>query len=142
MNPTQQNVQLDAISCLLDSSGTVKDIKLPKKVPQGCGRPRGATNKPKTTTHAPKTTTGATAKPKSTASTTNKPRSTTRDPSAFKYVEKKRKRDAYLANAIKIKKEREEKFWKQDEEEAKKKEQEEALKKQKDSAAPTQTRPV
>jgi hypothetical protein len=57
-------------------------------------------------------------------------------------VEKKRKRDAYLANAIKRKKEREEKFRKQDEEEAKKKEQEEALKKQKDYAAPTQTRPV
>jgi hypothetical protein len=75
-------------------------------------------------------------------STTNKPRSTTRDPSAFEYVEKKRKRDAYLANVIKRKKEREEKFRKQDEEEAKKKEQEEALKKQKDFAAPTQTRPI
>jgi hypothetical protein len=85
MNPAQRNIQLDAISRLLDGSGTVVDIKLPKKAPQGRGRPKGASNKAK----SHKSTTGATFKPKSTASTTNNAKSTTRDPSAFEYVEKK-----------------------------------------------------
>ena len=54
---------MDAISCILDRSGTVVDIKLPKKAFQGRGRPRGAPNKPK---------------------------STTKDPSKFEYLEKKK----------------------------------------------------
>jgi hypothetical protein len=86
MNPAQRNIQLDAISRLLDVSGTVVDIKLPKKAPQGRGRPKGASNKAK----SHKSTTGATFKPKSTASTTNNAKSTTRDPSAFEYVEKEK----------------------------------------------------
>ena len=137
MNPAQRNTQLPAISRLLDGSGHVVTIKLPKKAPQGRGRPKGASNKPKptsTTTKKPKSTSSIAPKPKSTASTTNKPKSTNRDPSAFEYVEKKTKRDLFIAAAKKRKQEREEKL--------KKKEKEEALKKDKESATPTQTRPI
>jgi hypothetical protein len=126
----------------LDGSGNIVDIKLPKKTPQGLGRPKGATNKPKNPTHTSKTPTGKTTKPKSTASKTNHPKSTTRDPSAFEYVEKKSKRELLIAAGIKRKKEREEKFKKRDKKEKKKKEKEEALRKKKESAAPIRTRPV
>jgi hypothetical protein len=100
MNPARRNQQLNAIEQLLEGSVHLVNIQLPKKVPQGCGRPKGATNKPKTTASAPKITT---TKAKSMASTANKPKTTTRDLSAFEYVEKKNKRDAILAAKIKRK---------------------------------------
>jgi hypothetical protein len=131
MNPMQRNQQLNAIEQLIEGSVHLVDIQLPKKAPQGHGRPKGATKKPKTTASTPKMTT---TKAKSTASTANKPKTTTRDPLAFKYVEKTNKRDAILAAKIKRKLQREELFKKKDEAEKKKKE--------KEAAAPTQTRPV
>jgi hypothetical protein len=138
MNPAQRNKKITSIERLLEGSVHFVDVQLPKKAPQGRGRPKGATNKPKTAPSAP---TIVTTKAKSTSSTTNKPKSTTRDPSAFKYVEKKRKRDSMLAAKIKSKQEREEKFKKRGEEEKKKKAKEETLKK-KETAAPSRTRPV
>jgi hypothetical protein len=81
MNPTQRNQQLNAIERLLEGSVHLVGIQLPKKAPQGRGRPKGATNKPKTTASPPKITT---TKAKSTASTAKKPKTTTRDLSAFK----------------------------------------------------------
>jgi hypothetical protein len=107
MNPAQRNKKLTSIECLLEGSVHFVNAQQPKKAPQGRGRPKGATNKPKTAPSAPTITT---TKAKSTSSTTNKAKSTTRDPLAFKYVEKKRKRDAMLAAKIKRKQEREEKF--------------------------------
>jgi hypothetical protein len=47
MNPAQRNINLDALGRLLEGSGHIVDIKLPKKAPQGCGRPKGATTSPK-----------------------------------------------------------------------------------------------
>jgi hypothetical protein len=118
MNPAQRNTHLDVMTQFLEGSATTVDIKLPKKAPQGRGRPKGATKNPKTTTTKPKPTAGATQKAKSTTSTTNKPKSTTRDPSQFEYLEKTRKKKK------------------------KKKEQEEALEKQNKYAPATQTRPI
>ena len=66
MNPTQRDIQLDAITQVIEGSGTVVDIKLPTQAQQTRGRPKGATNRPKSTT-------------------------TRRDPSHFEHVEKKRK---------------------------------------------------
>ena len=66
MNPTQRDIQLDAITRVIEGSGTVVDIKLPTQAQQTRGRPKGATNRPKSTT-------------------------TRRDPSHFEHVEKKRK---------------------------------------------------
>ena len=82
MNPAQKNLQMDTISHILDRSGTVVDIKLPKKARQGGGRPGGAPNKPK---------------------------STTRDPSKFEYLETKRKKEKIKSHNIKRKKEKEDK---------------------------------
>ena len=64
--PSQRAIQLSAISRLLEGSGTVVDLKLPKESVKGRGRPKGAPNKPRTTT---------------------------RDPSAFEVLEKKRKKE-------------------------------------------------
>ena len=64
--PSKRAVQLSAISRLLEGSGTVVDLKLPKEPIKGRGRPKGAPNKRRTTT---------------------------RDPSAFEILEKKRKRE-------------------------------------------------
>ena len=67
--PSQRAIQLAAISRLLEGSGTVVDLKLPKESVKGRGRSKG---------------------------TPNKPRTTTRDPSAFEVLEKKRKKKAKL----------------------------------------------
>ena len=64
MNPTQRDIQLDTITQVIEGSGTVVDIKLPKQAQQTQGRPKVATNRPKSTT-------------------------TRRDPSHFEHVEKK-----------------------------------------------------
>lgn len=66
MNPTQREIQLDAITRVIEGSGTVVNIKLPKQAQQTRGRPKGASNKPTSTT-------------------------TRRDPSHFEHVERKRK---------------------------------------------------
>ena len=66
MNPTPQDIQLDAITQVIEGSGTLFDIKLPKQAQKTQGRPKGASNRPKSTT-------------------------TRWDPSHFKNVEKKRK---------------------------------------------------
>ena len=66
MNPTQRDIQLDAITRVIEGSGTVVEIKLPKKAQKTQGRPKDASNKPKSTT-------------------------TRRDPPHFENVEKKRK---------------------------------------------------
>ena len=66
MNPTQWDIQLDTIIRVIEGSGTVVEIKLPKQAQQTQGRPKGASNRPKSTTIR-------------------------RDPSHFKHVEKKHK---------------------------------------------------
>jgi len=66
LHPYQHAIQLSAISRLLEGSGTVIDLKLPKGPIKGRGRPKGAQNKPK---------------------------STTRDPSSFEILDKKRKKE-------------------------------------------------
>ena len=66
MDPTQRDIQLDAITRVIEGSGTVVDINLPKQAQQTRGRPKGASNRPKSTT-------------------------TRRDPSHFEHVEKKHK---------------------------------------------------
>lgn len=49
MNPSQRALQIDAINRIIEGSGAIVDVKLPKggKKKQGRGRPRGAPNKPK-----------------------------------------------------------------------------------------------
>ena len=51
--PSERAVQLSAISRLLEGSGTVVDLKLPKEPMKGRGRHKGAPNKPRTTTRDP-----------------------------------------------------------------------------------------
>ena len=67
IDPTQRDIQLDAITRVIEGSGTVVDIKLPTQAQQTQGRPKGMANKPKSTT-------------------------TKRDPSLFKHVEKSARR--------------------------------------------------
>ena len=73
MNPSQQAIQIQAISRILEGSGSVVDISLPKATIKTKGRPSGASNKPK--------------------QTTKDSRTTKRLPSSFEIVEKKRKRE-------------------------------------------------
>ena len=66
LTPSQPAAQLSAISHLLEGSGPVVDLKLPKESIKRWTRPKGAPNKPRTTT---------------------------RDPSAFVILQKKRKEE-------------------------------------------------
>ena len=53
IHPSQRAIQLSAISRLLEGSGTVIDLKLPKAPVKGRGRPKGAPNNPKSTNQDP-----------------------------------------------------------------------------------------